>query len=372
MIPLFKVRMSPDAKEQVGYVLDSGYIGEGPKVQEFEQKLMKKLGLAKPPVVLNSCTSALTLALYMAGVRPGDEVITTPITCTATNSPIVTMGATIVWADVDPITGNIDPKDVQKKITERTKAIIAVDWGGRTCDYEELRKIAEDSGVVVIQDAAHGPLVFDFRFAAGHMVCLSFQAIKHLTTGDGGALIFNQGSCDGADINRARLLRWYGLDRFNDADFRCAQDISEVGFKYHMNDINATIGLENLHGLRTAVDAHKDNAYTLWRGLISTPLTLPIYDNSCQYWVFTVLTRSKEERDKLKEYLAKAGVMSSQVHARNDKHSAFKYNARNRHEVLVGASYFDDRQLNLPCGWWLNQDDLGYIIKSVREFYESV
>jgi dTDP-4-amino-4,6-dideoxygalactose transaminase len=371
MIPLFKVRMNANAAIDVGNVLSSGYIGEGPKVLEFEKALTETLNLPENRVVVvNSCTSALTLALYMYGIGPGDEVITTPITCTATNSPIVTLGAKIVWADVDPLTGNIDPEDVRQKITDRTKAIIAVDWAGRVCDYNNLRQIAEDYDIIVIQDAAHGPLVFDHNKPTGHIICLSFQAIKHLTSGDGGALVFNQGACDGADVNRARLLRWYGLDRHSDADFRCAQNIEEVGFKFHMNDINAAIGLANIKDTRTVVSWHTLNAgYLIWELSKIPKLLVPVYDDTCQYWVLTIFAQSKDERDELQKYLKLNGIMASQVHARNDKHSAFVWATKQPTDPLPGATFFDSRQLSIPCGWWLNVEDLDHIVETIKGFY---
>ncbi|KPV51456.1 hypothetical protein SE17_21085, partial [Kouleothrix aurantiaca] len=135
MIPLFNVFMADDAAARVADVLASGYIGQGQQCEAFEQALQPLLDTPAPPLLLNSCTSAIDLALHLSGVGPGDEVITTPVTCTATNSPIVTRGARPVWADVDPITGLIDPADVARKITRRTKAILGVDWGGSVCDY---------------------------------------------------------------------------------------------------------------------------------------------------------------------------------------------------------------------------------------------
>ena len=132
MIPLFKVLMSPDAKHRVAEVLESGYVAQGPKVKEFEEELGKILG--GPVLTVNSCTSALDLAMHLCGVGPGTEVLTSPLSCSATNSPIVTKGARPVWVDINPTTGLISPSNAADKITNRTVAVVVVDWEGRACD----------------------------------------------------------------------------------------------------------------------------------------------------------------------------------------------------------------------------------------------
>src|SRR5258705_572864 len=235
MIPLFKVAMHPSAPEMVRRTLESGYIGQGLVVAEFEKAL--SYFFKSPILTTNSCTSALDLALHLCNVRPGDEVICTPLTCTATNGVVANRGATIVWADVLP-NGCIDPKSVYAHTTSKTKAIMAVDWGGVRCDYQSLREIP--GNIPIIQDAAHSFHELD-HIMGGDITCWSFQAIKFLTTGDGGAL-----ACPSDQLGRAKLLRWYGLDRESSENFRGDQDIKEIGYKYHMNDIAASIGLANL------------------------------------------------------------------------------------------------------------------------------
>src|SRR6185503_11761923 len=155
MINLFKVVMSEDVDKYVLPILKSGYIGEGEEVVKFEEDLQVQLGVETRPISTHSCTSAIYLALLSLGVGPGDEVITTPLTCIATNNSIVLLGARPVWADIDPITGNIDPKSVEQLFSYgRTKAIIAVDWSGRAADYRELKKIVDKHlSLTLIQDA---------------------------------------------------------------------------------------------------------------------------------------------------------------------------------------------------------------------------
>lgn len=351
MIPLFKVFMSPKAHAISLRTGLSGYLGQGSRVEEFENELKERLFLPEKPITLNSCTSAIDLALHLSGVGPGDEVISTPITCTATNSPIVRRGARIVWADVDPVTGLILPESVRLRVNKKTKAIMAVDWGGRAC-HPYLKKF----GVPVIQDAAHA--FGGIRY--GDYVCYSFQAIKHLTTGDGGALIPPHGQYE-----RSRLLRWYGLDRTKGESFRCSQNIPEVGYKYHMNDLAASIGLGNLKEIDFVVSRHRQNANYLWQELHGHPdLIVPAFDPVSPYWIFTVLCRSKSKRDHLQKYLGWSGIMASQVHARNDKHDGFKAYAVDSY--LPGVEQFDSCQLSVPCGWWLSLEDLRKIVETVK------
>lgn len=344
MIPLFKVAMSRSAGQKVAETLGSGYIGQGPAVERFEEILYELTG--ERVLTTNSCTSALDLALELIGVGPGDRVITTPMTCTATNSPIVKRGAIPVWADVDT-EGLISPDSVRSRLFQYpdAKAVMAVDWAGKQCDWKGLRKAAP--GVPIIEDAAHRFPSPDF---GGDYVAWSFQAIKFLTTGDGGALLTPQ-----SQYHRAKLLRWYGLDRESSADFRCAQDIKEVGFKYHMNDIAATIGLSNFRQAARNSSMHKFNAHRL-----ATLMDMD-FDVDHHYWFFPLTV---EHRDVFIAYMAMTGIATSQVHARNDKHTGFNYPGFE----LPGIDWFDSHQVAIPCGWWLTQKEVEHIAKSALAF----
>lgn len=364
MIPLFRVFMAPEAGENVSRVLGSGYIGQGSRVDRFERELTRFLDAPVPVLTLNSCTSAIDLALHLIGVKEGDEVITTPMTCAATNVHIKHRGADIVWADVDPVYGLIDPEDVRRKITRKTKAILAVDWAGRPCDYEALKSF----GIPVIEDAAHSfGAVYQKKPVArtgGDYICWSFQAIKHLTTGDGGALMV-----PAAQYERAKLLRWYGLDRTQGDSFRCSQDLKEAGYKYHMNDIAAEIGLANLPYMEKPVlEKHRDNAWQYtWRISKDRGLVLPEYTKDSSWWLFTLHT---PRRDDFVRYLAQRGIAASQVHARNDLHSTFQNTVplRMRGATLPGVTRFCETQVSIPVGWWLTPSDRSYIIDVVNDW----
>jgi len=354
VIPLFKVAMSQHALALASQTLASGFIGQGPRVDAFETAFGQLVDAPVPPLALNSCTSAIELALTLIGVKPGDEVISTPMTCVATNAPILRTGAKIIWADVDPLTGLIDPDDVRPLVWKKTKAIVAVDYGGRVCDYDALKKY----GVPVIEDAAHALLSTRRRKpiarCGGDYICWSFQAIKHLTTVDGGALL------PPADhLERGRLLRWYGLDRRSNVSFRAGQDIPEIGSKWHMNDVNAAIGVGNLPDVQAHVQRHRDNA-AFYAGALSAEVPRPAHDPESAAWLYTVLP---DQAQDFTAHMQAAGVEVGPAHARNDFQTAFR---PFRGRQLPGVTAFHNRQINIPVGWWVTDRDRALISDAVN------
>lgn len=361
MIPLFKVFMSPGVIEPLREVLFSGYVTQGPKVEEFEQKLSSFL---KNPyvVTVNSGTTALHMALDLAGVGPGDEVITTAMTCTATNWPILAHGATIVWADIDPETGNIDPESIKARLTKKTKAVIAVDWGGYPTDIDTIKKYI--GHIPVIEDAAHA---FGAKYK-GRMVgetadytCFSFQAIKHLTTVDGGALLVRNKK----EYDRAVLLRYFGIDRKKRSkDYRIERDIYHWGYKFHMNDVNATIGLSNLTYTKSILGKHRDNAHYFQKRFRNLPKIRLMREDSgyeSSYWLFTMsVTGSNRFMDYMKEH----NVMASKVHRRNDTHPV----TRSFRRPLPGVDSFYSSMVCIPVGWWVTGEDRKYIADLVCSY----
>jgi dTDP-4-amino-4,6-dideoxygalactose transaminase len=360
-IPLFKVHINESLLAPLASTLLSGYIGQGPRVEEFEQALVPWFG-NQNVLSVNSGTSALQLALRLANVEPGDEVITSPMTCTATNVPIMAAHAKIVWADIDPATGNIDPLDVERKITKKTRAVVAVHWGGYPADIEYLDRIGKQYNLQIIEDAAHAfGATYKGQPIGSHsdFVCFSFQAIKHLTTVDGGALV-----CRNTDAyKRGKLLRWYGIDRESERkDFRCEEDVKEWGYKFHMNDVAATIGLNQLGFVSEILERHRDNAnYYRERFANLRRLRLLDYapDRQSSYWLFTVRVK---DRQHFMEAMKDAGVVVSQVHARNDAHTMFSEFQRN----LPGVNEFTTEQVSIPVGWWLSPEQREHIADSVE------
>ena len=344
IVPLFKVFMSKNIDNPLKKVIHSGYIGQGPKVNEFEEKLQKFIG--NPFIfTVNNGTSALHLALRLAGIKYGDEVITTPMTCTATNWAILHHGANLVWSDIDPSDGNISPRDIQKKITNNTKAIVVVDWGGTPCDILKIKKIA--GNIPIIEDSAHGFGSVYNKKKVGNWAdytCFSFQAIKHLTTGDGGAIAVKNKK----DFDRGILLRWYGIDRYiKTKDERIEVDIKEWGYKFHMNDINAIIGIENLKYINKILFLHRSNASYYNENLkningLKTPVVRE--NDISSYWLYTIRVK---QRLAFMEFMRDHGIFVSQVHRRNDTHPV----VLNFSTPLPGVDEFTKEMVCIPVGW---------------------
>lgn len=366
-IPLYKVHMPNSVSASLKPVLESGYITDGDKVKEFEGLIGNYTG-NKNVVTTNSCTSALTLSLFMAGVTPGDEVITSPMTCTATNMPIVNLYAKPVWCDIDPTTGMMNPDRIEDLITEKTKAILHVHWVGDVSKVDEINRVAEQNDLPVIEDAASA---FGAEYKGKKLgntgtdfVCFSFQAIKHITTGDGGAILFGKKK----DAQEGHYLKRYGIhqDTFRDdqGEINPGSDIPVPGYNMYMNNIAATIGIEQMHDVRELINHHRDNGHYYEEELRGAPhvemLDRKEYTES-SYWVFTLLS---DKRDHLLKHLKQNGIQASKVHLRNDIYSGFK---GKKPEKLSGVEEFSARMISIPCGWWVSEEDREYIVKTIRK-----
>ena len=363
LIPLFKVHIPKNIGESLQKVFDSGVITEGEYSDQFQKKFGSYVQNENTNIV-NSCTSALTLAYIASNIKPGDEVISTPMTCMATNEPIHNLGAKIVWADIDPNTGNIDPESVKKRITKKTKAIVGVHWAGLPFEIDEINKIASDNGLKVIEDAAHAlGAKYKNKLIGSHsdFVCFSFQAIKHLTTVDGGAIC----SKNIDDNFRIKKLKWFGLDR-NYPYSKWTQDIEEAGYKFHMNNVNSAIGIEQLKFIEQLVEKHKNN-FSFYNKNINNKKIRTMKQESyieSSSWIYTVLVDDKKD---LQNYLMSKGIASDVVHVRNDNYSVFKEYKLND-ELMPGLKDFDDHHLNIPVGWWLSDDDLNKVVEALNDY----
>jgi len=386
MIPLFKVYMDKNAHKSVRKVLDSGFIGQGPKVEEFETQLKEYFGVDFLSTV-NAATSAEHLALHQLkkpidevfegcasrniwpGLEDGDEVLTTPLTCTATNWPILANNLKIKWVDVDEETLNMDLTDLERKITKKTKVIFVVHWGGYPVDLDRLDSIARNAEKkfgfkpAIIEDCAHAMgSVYNNKPIGSHgnWCTFSFQAIKHITTGDGGILI----TPDRESYERSKLLRWYGIDReSNKKDFRCEEDIKEWGYKFHMNDIAATLGIENFKHLDEIVEKHRDNAdfYDLHlKDIDGLTLLKRRYNHQSSFWIYSMLV---ERKDNFMNHMKECGIMVSQVHERNDIHSCVKEFQRN----LPTLDKIAPKLISIPVGWWVTKKERQYIVDCIKK-----
>jgi perosamine synthetase len=352
-IPLLKPYVPPEAAEAVARVLASDWIGDGQETEVFEAELADYLG--QPLVVaVNSGTAALHLALVLAGVKPGDEVITAPMTCVATNMAVLHAGGAPVWADIGPKTGNIDPESIAKSITSRTKAIVVVDWGGLPCDLDEIGEVASKFGLPVIEDAAHAlGAEYKGRKVGAHadFVCFSFQAGKMITAIDGGALVVN----DPEHYDRARRLRWFGYGWERRAD---PYDVREVGYRYVMNDVQAAIGRIALRRLGEILAIRRQNALVydqLLRNIEEIEVLSPGTDKKPAHWVYTVLA---DDRDALITLLGDHGIEAGTLFSRNDRYSVFR---SERPRELPGVDEFARRMLCLPVGPWMGMQDVRHV-----------
>jgi dTDP-4-amino-4,6-dideoxygalactose transaminase len=397
VIPLFKVFMSGHASKEVAKVLESGYIGEGPIVKQYESQLVDFLKLSTQSVITcNSATSCEHLIYHLLktdrtltikydpaalslfkwkGTDHQSEVISTPLTCTATNWPILHNGYKLVWADIDKTTLNIDLDDVERKINENTRIIQVVHWGGYPVDLDKLQRIISEkeqeynTKILIVEDCAHalGSYVNGLHVGTDQNInsiaTFSTQAIKHLTTIDGGFLISKFEEL----TNVAKVVRWYGIDRDQPrADFRCELDIPEIGFKFHMNDVNAAVGIANLKYVPNIIYKHKENAKYYYNNLNEVAgLTLleRRKDVDSSYWLFTMLV---EDRKSFMKMMDEKGITVSRVHERNDKHSGLdKYNIQKT--ALDNLEYISDKMICIPVGWWVTEEQREYIVNSIKQ-----
>lgn len=367
MIPLFKVAMNPMAEKAVGNVLNSGFIGQGEIVEKFESQLKESFN-NNNLVTVNSGTSALHLALRLIKDKHPDKkyIISTPLTCTATNWAILAAGFKIIWADIEKDTLNICPLSVAQNKTPLVAAVMVVHWGGSPANVDLIKSI---TGLDIIEDCAHAFASYyelpvfpddDTKVGnSGNYCCFSFQAIKHLTTGDGGMLILP----NKAEYKKAKLLRWYGIDRENDRkDFRCEAPINDWGYKMHMNDINAAIGIENLQIVGDNIKKHINNAafYDFWLRENCERITPLKFNFGSSYWIYSFIV---EDRNNFQKAMKDRGVMTSQVHERNDLHPCvkeFKTSLPNLESVIKKLS-------SIPVGWWVTEEDRNYIVEQIKK-----
>lgn len=279
--------------------LYSGQLAEGKQVKQFEKEFGEKFN-KKNVVAVNSGTSALELAYELAGIGKGDEVITPVLTCTATNLPLVRRGAKIVFADIG-YNLNINIEDVKRKITKKTKAIIFVHFGGNNEGLKELLAICKSNNIILIEDAAQA--VGSDYWGKADYTAVSLQAIKLLTSGDGGILLTKTKK----DYEKAKRLRWFGIDR-EKKQAGIDVDVTEAGYKYHMSDVTASIGLANLRSIDKVI-AHRKELIKLYQS----------YGLQSNMW----LTRGDCDVEYAKHIYKKEGIVVGDHHYRNDKYTVF-------------------------------------------------
>ena len=363
-IPLFLPKISDSGISSVTETLNTRWIGQGPKVDKFEKVFKKKFLKNKlEALAVGSGTDALHLAYLLADIKRGDEVLAPVFTCTATNLPLLYIGAKPVFLDIDPITMNINLDNIEKKITKKTKAIVCVDYGGVPNDFSKLLKICKKYKLKLISDAAHSlgsKYLGKYACTYADFTTFSFQAIKTLTTGDGGMLVIKNKKL----FEKAKRLRWFGIDRSKKQLGIWENDVRELGYKYQMNDIAASLGLAGLKEIDSIIkkrillfkeyekNLNHENISIIGKSRTSKYINCP--------WLITIIV--KKEKKKLMKKLRKHGIESSQVHYRNDRYSVFGKRLKN----LYHMDSIENQYLVLPLYPQMTLADVKRICKVIN------
>jgi dTDP-4-amino-4,6-dideoxygalactose transaminase len=363
----------PEIDEVVSTLL-TGWIGTGPKTLRFERDFAEYKGVSRCAAV-NSCTAALHLSLLSAGLQPGDEVITTPLTFCATVNAIIHAGAKPVLADIDPRTMNIDPKQVRSRITPRTRALLIVHFAGRPCEMDNLLEIAAENKLKVIEDCAHA-VEAEYRGkklgTLGDFGCFSFYATKNITTGEGGMVI----AANEEDLSRVKVMALHGMSkdawkRYSDSGFKHYQ-VVECGFKYNMMDIQAAIGIHQLRRIEEGWRRRKEIWSRYDEAFAELPVSRPLPPEGGTrhgLHLYTLLidkNRAGIERD---EFL-------SQMHAQNigvgvhymsiPEHPFYQQTFGWAPDDYPAAMMVGRMTVSLPLSSKLSNKDVDDVIEAVR------
>ena len=364
-IPLFGVVKLPEMETAALEVLRSGRIANGDCVAKFEAGIGQIIG--QPNVVsMVDMTSAIFLALYLAGVRVGDEVLTTSFACMSTNSAIAHCGAVPVWVDVKPHSVEIDLEDLISKISTKTKAVILYHVAGYPGPAEELAVLCKERGIALIEDCDNA--LFASRNAVpvgshGDFAVYSFYPTRQINTTEGGALV-----CRSPDVAaRARKLRRFGIDtvtfRNANGEINPSSDIPEIGWAFTMNNLCAALGCAQLPTAASRVAKTRENVEKLIQKIArfqGVQLVSVSSETQPAYWVLLLLV---DNRDDVLEHMRLQGVMVSCVHQRNDVYTGFHAGALCK---LPNTQYIQDHLLAIPCGWWLLDEDLCTIATALQ------
>lgn len=364
-----------DEIREVVASMESGWLGTGPKVARFEQDFMAYKG-AKHAAAVNSCTAALHLSMLGAGMQPGDEVITTPLTFCASVNAIIHAGLTPVLADVDPVTMNIDPAKVEAKITPRTRAIQPVHFAGRPCDMDALRDIAERHSLKIIEDCAHA-IETEYKGqkagTIGDFGCFSFYVTKNMVTGEGGMVLTRREE----DIARIKILALHGMSkdawkRFSDEGYKHYQ-VVECGFKYNMMDLQAAIGIHQLKRVESYWPRRQEIWGTYNQAFADLPLTTPADpepDTRHGYHLYTLLVdeeRAGVSRDAFLDAMTRRRIGLGVHYMSVPEHPYYQKTFGWRPEEFPEAMRIGRQTVSLPLSAKLTGDDVEYIIDAVRD-----
>lgn len=369
MIPYGRQTIEEDDIQAVVDVLRSDYLTTGPKIAEFEKMVADYVG-AKYAVAISNGTSALHAACFAAGIQPGDEVITTPLTFAASSNCVLYCGGTPVFADVDPKTYNIDPEDIRRKITDKTKAIIAVHLAGQPCDMDEIHKIAKEHDLIVIEDGAHalGSVYKGKKVGTlSDMTTFSFHPVKPITTGEGGMIVTDNEEF----YQKMMLFRSHGITRDenlmtrNDGPWFCQQ--LDLGYNYRITDIQCALGcsqmkkLDRFLALRKEIVARYNEAFADCENIV-TPYQLPETESG---WHLYIVQVKNCDRRKVFEALREHGIAVNvhyipvYLHPYYQEHGYKDVHCRNAEEVYSHI-------ISLPLYPTLTEEQQQYVIETLK------
>ena len=373
-IPFAPPLIGEEEKSEVLDTLDSGWITTGPKTESFEQAVCTYLG-GGYAVAVNSCTAALHLSLIASGIEEGDEVIMSPYTFASTGHVACFLGARPVFVDIDPNTYNLDPARVADKLSVRTRAIIPVHYGGHPCDMQAIQALAEEHGLVVVEDAAHaiGAEYMGKKVGAlGNLTCFSFYATKNMTTGEGGMVV----TPDEQLAERLRVLSMYGISDARRIWKRYAPkgswvyDIAELGYKCNMMDIQASLGLPQLKKLDGFIERRSHFA-AIYNEILgdATGLQIPtvLPDIKSAWHLYPVLVPEECDRDALIEELKTYNIGTSVLFQPLHLHSYYEQLLGEQDGCFPIAEAVYRRVVCLPISPKASEGDIRYVAETVRD-----
>lgn len=379
-LPIATAVFDEDEKKEIIDTLESGWITLGPRTKQFEQDLASYTG-AKHAIALNSCSAALHLAMLAIGIKDGDEVITTPFTFAATAHAIIHCGGTPIFVDIDPKTYNLDPEKVEAAITDKTKAILPVHYGGMSADLDRLKEIAEKHKLLLVEDAAHaiGTQYKSKKIGTiGDLTCFSFHPVKNMTTGDGGAV-----TTDNDELaEKLMVLRVNGMDKEswkrNTSTGSWDYAIVDEGFKYHMNDLSAALGLHQLKKLDEFMKIRDGIADEYDKQLKDvTEVTVPSRDQSTTrhahniYGILLDTSGMSITRNQVMEELKKYNVGSIVYFRPLHTQPFFKEKYGFKEGDFPNAEHVFERLICLPIYPGMKPEDAVYVANLLKQIIED-
>ncbi|NLK97753.1 MAG: UDP-4-amino-4,6-dideoxy-N-acetyl-beta-L-altrosamine transaminase [Epulopiscium sp.] len=377
-LPYGRQWIDEDDIQAVINVLKSDYLTTGPAIEEFENQLKTITG-AKYAVAISNGTAALHAACFAAGIGEGDEVITTPMTFAATSNAVLYCGGTPVFADINPETYNIDPKDIRRKITNKTKGIIPVHYTGQPCDMDEIMQIAKEHNLIVIEDAAHA-LGAEYKGrkigSIGDMTTFSFHPVKPVTTGEGGAITTN----DEELYQKLMLFRSHGITRdremlLNDnAAWYYEQHV--LGYNYRMTDIQAALGCSQLNKLESFLQKRREYAEMYneaFKDLDGVIIQKQLNDTLSGWHLYVLQLDTDKIRPDRRVIFDELRIhnIGVNVHYIPVYYHPYYQKLGYKKGLCPNAEKLYDRIITLPLFPKMSKEDIMYVIKIVKELVDT-